>query len=48
MRRNYFESIRMMKMTQKSFILLGASMVVILVMGYTGNAIFYTNNRKTR
>ena len=39
MRRNYFESIRMMKMTQKSLILLGASMVVILVMGYTGNAI---------
>ena len=39
MRRNYFESIRMMKMTQKSLILLGASMAVILVMGYTGNAI---------
>ena len=39
MSRNYFESIRMMKMTQKSLILLGASMAVILVMGYTGNAI---------
>ena len=39
MRGNYFESIRMMKMTQKSLILLGASMAVILVMGYTGNAI---------
>ena len=39
MSRNYFESIRMMTMTQKSLILLGASMAVILVMGYTGNAI---------
>jgi len=29
----------MMTMTQKSLILLGASMAVILVMGYTGNAI---------
>ena len=44
MRGNYFESIRMMKMTQKSLILLGASMAVILVMGYTGNAIAPTDS----